>query len=51
MATQPVTLLTEIECLRIERAAVFKSEFVDGQMYTMAGGTGSANFSSPNFKV
>lgn len=39
MATQPLTLLTEEEYLRIERAALFKSEFVDGHMYAMAGGS------------
>ena len=39
MATQPVPRLTEAEYLRIERAAQFRSEFVDGEMYAMAGGT------------
>jgi len=39
MGTQPVTRLTEEEYLRIERAAAYKSEFVDGEMFAMAGGS------------
>ena len=39
MATQPFPRLTEDEYLRIERAAQFKSEFVGGEMFAMAGGT------------
>ena len=39
MATAPLTLLTEDEYHRLERAAQFRSEFVNGQMYAMAGGT------------
>ena len=39
MATQPVALLTEEEYLRIEQSAKFKSEFVGGKMFAMAGGT------------
>lgn len=39
MATQPVQPLTEEEYLRIERAAFEKSEFHDGQMFAMAGGS------------
>src|SRR5205809_8019733 len=31
--------LTEAEYLEIERAAEFKSEFFDGEMFAMAGGT------------
>jgi Uma2 family endonuclease len=31
--------LSEAEYLRIERAAEFKSEFFDGEMFAMAGGT------------
>ncbi|MBI5387714.1 MAG: Uma2 family endonuclease [Verrucomicrobia bacterium] len=36
---QPVQRLTEAEYLAIERAAEFKSEFFDGEMFAMAGGT------------
>lgn len=39
MATQPVQPLTEEEYLRIERAAFEKSEFHNGQMFAMAGGS------------
>jgi hypothetical protein len=39
MASLPNTLLTEEEYLAIERAAEFKSEFHDGQMYAMSGGS------------
>jgi Uma2 family endonuclease len=36
---QPSRRLTEAEYLEIERAAQFKSEFFDGEMFAMAGGT------------
>ena len=36
---QPSRHLTEAEYLEIERAAEFKSEFFDGEMFAMAGGT------------
>jgi Uma2 family endonuclease len=39
MATQPVTLLTEEQYLRIEREATYRSEFVGGEMFAMPGGT------------
>ncbi|HLH04439.1 MAG TPA: Uma2 family endonuclease [Bryobacteraceae bacterium] len=39
MATQPVTRLTEEEYLRLERVADHKSEFVDGEIFPIAGGT------------
>ncbi len=39
MATLPVQPLSEEEYLRIERAAFEKSEYHDGQMFAMAGGT------------
>lgn len=39
MATLPTTRLTEEQYLAIERAAEFKSEFHDGQMFAMAGGS------------
>jgi Uma2 family endonuclease len=35
----PVHRLTEAEYLDIERRAEFKSEFLDGEMFAMAGGT------------
>ena len=37
MASNPVPKLTEEQYLAIERAADFKSEFVDGEMFAMAG--------------
>jgi len=37
MASDPITKLTEQEYLAIERAAQFRSEFVDGEMFAMAG--------------
>ncbi len=39
MATQPIRRLTEEEYLRIEREAFEKSEYHDGQMFAMAGGS------------
>jgi len=36
---EPLRLLTEAEYLEIERAAEFKSEFFDGEMFARAGGT------------
>ena len=39
MATQPRPSLTAQEYLALDRAAEFKSEFVDGIMYAMAGGS------------
>ncbi len=37
MGSNPVSKLTEEQYLAIERAAEFKSEFVDGEMFAMAG--------------
>jgi Uma2 family endonuclease len=37
----PVHRLTEAEYLEIERRAEFRSEFLDGEMFAMAGGTRS----------
>ena len=37
MASDPITKLTEQEYLAIERAAQFRSEFIDGEMFAMAG--------------
>lgn len=39
MATQSVPGITEEEYVRLESAAEYKSEFVDGQMFAMAGGS------------
>jgi hypothetical protein len=39
MASQPATRLTEEQYLQIERLAATKSEFHDGQMFAMAGGS------------
>jgi Uma2 family endonuclease len=39
MASPPVAPLTEEEYLRLEREALDKSEFHDGQMFAMAGGS------------
>src|SRR6059036_3114767 len=36
---EPLHRLTETEYLEMERAAEFKSEFFDGEMFAMAGGT------------
>ena len=37
MSTNPETRLTPEEYLRIERAAEWKSEYIDGEMFAMAG--------------
>ncbi|MGO4880290.1 MAG: Uma2 family endonuclease [Bryobacteraceae bacterium] len=37
MASNPISKLTEQEYLAIERAAEFRSEFIDGEMFAMAG--------------
>src|SRR5437868_6630843 len=39
MASNPVSKLTEEQYLAMERAAEFKSEFLDGVMYAMSGGS------------
>jgi len=39
MAAQPIPPLTEQEYLSLDRAAEYKSEFVDGEIFAMAGGT------------
>lgn len=39
MATAPNTSLSVTEYLRLEEAAEFRSEYIDGQMVAMAGGT------------
>jgi Uma2 family endonuclease len=39
MSTQTVTYLTPEQYLEIERKAEFRSEYVDGEMFAMAGGS------------
>ncbi len=39
VASHPVSKLTEEQYLAIDRAAEFRSEFVDGEMFAMSGGT------------
>ena len=39
MATEPKQIVTPEEYLRLDRAAVVKSEYSDGHMYAMAGGS------------
>ena len=39
MATQPVSGLTEEDYLALDRAAEYKSEFIDGEMYAKSGGS------------
>ena len=39
MASNPVSKVTEEQYLAIERAAEFRSEFLDGEMFAMSGGS------------
>ncbi len=39
MATQSVPKITEDDYLRLDRAAEYRSEFVDGEMFAMSGGS------------
>jgi Uma2 family endonuclease len=39
MSSSPVTKLTEQEYLALDRAAEFKSEFLDGEIFAMSGGS------------
>jgi Uma2 family endonuclease len=39
MSTQPAAYLTLEQYLEIEREAEFRSEYIDGEMFAMAGGT------------
>jgi Uma2 family endonuclease len=39
MASNPITKITEEEYLALDRAAEFRSEFLYGEMFAMAGGT------------
>jgi Uma2 family endonuclease len=49
MVTQPVTRITEEEYLRLERAATYKSELVDGEIFAMSGGTRRHSRSAANW--
>jgi Uma2 family endonuclease len=48
VASNPVSKLTEEQYLAIERAAEFKSEFVDGEMFAMAGASNAHNLIQGN---
>jgi Uma2 family endonuclease len=48
MSASPYPRLTEEEYLKIERAAEFKSEFHDGRMYAMSGGSSAHALIIPN---
>lgn len=48
MSALPKTTLTPAEYLEIERAAEFRSEFFDGEMFAMAGGTENHNLITLN---
>src|SRR5437667_7095095 len=39
ISAEPLRRLTAEEYLEVERAAAFKNEFFDGEMFAMAGGT------------
>src|SRR6266849_6416528 len=39
MATQSIPHITEEEYIRLERPAEYKSEFLDGEVFAMSGGT------------
>ena len=41
MSTQPKTFLTPEEYLEIERLADYKSEYYQGEMFAMAGSSGT----------
>src|SRR5258707_8413427 len=45
---EPLPRLTEAEYLELERAAEFKSEFFEGEMFAMAGGTPEHSLISTN---
>ena len=39
MASNPISKITEAQYLALDRAAEFRSEFVNGEMFAMSGGT------------
>ncbi|MBL8865234.1 MAG: Uma2 family endonuclease, partial [Planctomycetia bacterium] len=49
MTAVPKKKLTAQEYLAIERAAEFRSEFYNGEMFAMAGATGEHNRIKENF--
>lgn len=49
MSTVPKTQLTSAEYLALERKAAFKSEFFQGEMYAMAGGSPEHSLIAANF--
>ena len=49
MATQPVSFLTPEQYLETERAADFRSEYLNGQMFAMSGATARHNILVNNF--
>ena len=49
MSAQPHSRISEEEYLRIERAAEFKSEYIDGQMYAMSGASWAHGLITLNF--
>lgn len=51
MSTQPVYYLTPEEYLALERRAEFKSEYVDGAAYAMAGGSERHNLIAANIII
>jgi len=48
VVANPVRRLTEVEYLEIERRAPIKSEFLDGEMFAMSGGTRSHSLIATN---
>lgn len=51
MPAQPVPLLTEVEYLQHERQAEFKSEYLDGEIYAMAGASRRHNQITSNLVI
>jgi len=51
MSTQPIPYLTPEQYLEIERKAEFRSEYVNGEMFAMAGGTRNHSWIASNTLV
>ena len=51
MSTQPKTLLTEEQYLEIERRAEYKSEYLNGEMFAMAGAKAPHNLLIANLII
>jgi len=45
---EPLSRITQAEYLRLERQAEFRSEFFDGEMFAMAGGTRAHSLMATN---